>query len=76
MSQVRFAREMAPVVRELGPQMRQFGLQIIGRLTERMASRFLRSVGHSSGGGVLLSCADALSTREYVGCCLTLFRVF
>ncbi|CAM9313370.1 unnamed protein product [Chrysoparadoxa australica] len=34
--------ELAPVLREVGPEMRAFGLQIVGRLTEKLASRVLR----------------------------------
>lgn len=41
-SQVQMANELAPVFTELGPQMRDFGLQIVSRLNDRMTSRFLR----------------------------------
>jgi len=34
--------EMGPILRELGPEMRTFGLEIVGRLTEKLASRVLR----------------------------------
>jgi hypothetical protein len=34
--------ELAPVLRELGPEMRAFGLTIVGRLTEKLATRVLR----------------------------------
>ncbi len=40
--QLEMARELAPVLRELAPQMRVYGLQVVGKLTDRVASRFLR----------------------------------
>jgi len=40
--QLELARELAPVLRELAPQMRQYGFQVVGKLTDRVASRFLR----------------------------------
>lgn len=40
--QLQLARELAPVLRELAPQMRSYGLQVVGRLTDRAASRMLR----------------------------------
>ncbi|KAG5185217.1 hypothetical protein JKP88DRAFT_271995 [Tribonema minus] len=38
----RLQAEIAPVLRELGPEMRAFGLTIVGRLTEKLATRVLR----------------------------------
>lgn len=39
---MRLQAELAPVLRELGPEMRAFGLTIVGRLTEKLATRVLR----------------------------------
>jgi aarF domain-containing kinase len=35
-------RELAPVLQEMAPEMRSFGLRIVGRLTDKLASRVLR----------------------------------
>ncbi|CAN0093839.1 unnamed protein product [Ectocarpus sp. 6 AP-2014] len=50
--------ELTPVIRELGPEMREFGLQVVGRLTEKLATRVLRYTSgrvlnnyYNDGGG-------------------------
>lgn len=40
--QAQLQKDLLPVFRELGPEMRIFGLTIVGRLTEKLASRVLR----------------------------------
>ena len=40
--QAELARDLLPVLRELSPQMRAFGRQIVRRLQEQMTARFLR----------------------------------
>lgn len=55
--------ELAPVVREFGPEMRTFGLQVVGRLTEKLATRVLR---YTSGRVLNNYYSDSASSQGVV----------